>query len=330
MNNYILLFIILSILCITIIIILYNYNYIECFNIESKQYINKKLKYARNLPTGLGDRFGVLLGIFAIGYTISNEDIYISWFSDGHLPTRIYPKNIIMKYVKFPNRIKIVEENELQTINAFEIKQDGGKLEATNAYDIVKPLIPYTISNINFKDLIHFNQNYDSVRKEFSFEIGEIPKNDYFVLHIRGGDKYNEKDMFYTQNIINILENKYKKELNILIITDDTNLSNKYKIKNQINPPTTFIENSNDNSSSTIKALYDLNLLSHSKGIIQHSQSGWSSFSNFPSILRKIPLISTFNYKNNYYRLNDYKKYNGSIEYWFNYDEVDKFINYIS
>merc|ERR1712070_512068 len=45
---------------------------------------------------------------------------------------------------------------------------------------------------------------------------------------------------------------------------------------------------------NTMLALRDLHLLMHAQGIIQQSAHGWSALSNLASLLRDVPLISTY------------------------------------
>jgi hypothetical protein len=65
-----------------------------------------------------------------------------------------------------------------------------------------------------------------------------------------------------------------------------------------------------------------MHLLMHARGIIQHAPMGWSAFSNVASLLRRVPLVSTYvprdtSVEDAFYYPDAFKDRGGAIPYWY-------------
>ena len=285
----------------------------------------KDFIYNRPLNTGLGDRFGVLLGLSTIG-NIYNKKVHYYW-SNSSREDRIYDIDIIKKNVIIPNII--IDDEKKNSNDFFElIHNKGGKIPCGGAYDCIPDLIPNTFDNIsveNSDDIQEFVDGYFEVAEKFDITIGDILEKDYIALHIRGADKrqltpgcYNMEFVNNTSNIVNLISKKFG--LPVLIFTDDIELKKVFNIDNELKYENTF-------TNKTERDLYELKLIMNSKCIIQYSPLGWSSYSNIASLLRKVPLINTCG--DNFSRITDFKNRGSKLDFWFNHNELVPFISSI-
>ena len=277
------------------------------------------LRYGRALDTGLGDRLGVLLGLDTMG-KIFNRSVYYTWTNEKNgRKDRYYSFDNIQKNIIWPNNLKVENKKNTSTTLRTLIHDKGGEFPCTDAYDCIPKLIPKTFDNIDFNiSTTFFQKKYFETVSQFDITIGKLPTVPYITIHIRGGDKKYLDDVKSTQNIINIVQ--YQLNIPVIIVNNDQSLLHNFTIFNKLDFPT-------KNLNKEEKDLYDMRILMNSIGIIQYSPRAWSAFSNIASLIRKVPLLSTYKGKDN--RILDFNSKGGNVDFWYTFDHLNEFINTI-
>lgn len=178
----------------------------------------------------------------------------------------------------------------------------------------------YELENIN---PIVYQETYDKLAKEFNVLYKyehEVIKKPYGVIHLRGIEKiwYAEDYLESTRNIVKFFElHGYN---NWIVITDDINLFERFPSFLTYHVPP--IEN------EAVATFRDFSLLLNATLIVQHSPYGWSSFSNLPAFIRKIPIINTYPTLHNSL-LKDFETNGGLPTNFFNYQQTKEVLKFI-
>ena len=300
----------------------------ECRGING----HRRLKFSRSLQlhTGLGDRISVLVGIAAVARLVSTEPVSIAWSNAEGAVERTYPLKKVREFVKLPSNLAVVSAEKLVGLKLPDIIQDGGQLPPTNGFDGIPQLIPQTLSNFNITNRSSFIASYRQAKREFSIRqrVGPLPDTPYIALHIRGGDRSEDLQRFDTQTVIDLVQQQLS--IPVIAVSDDpTKIP--YRIQGEEcwelphSDPTNPV-------SRTQRDLYDLHILMNACGIIQHAAIGWSAFSNVASLLRDVPLISTYVPRNSsvsdaFFYPDAFRQRGGAPEYWYRHSEAALFAN---
>ena len=146
-----------------------------------------------------------------------------------------------------------------------------------------------------------FEQSYRHVCAELEFRDVEgsgVPKSGYTVLHVRGGDKRTVLTEF---NTVAVLQQIPPGTI-VVVVTDDfvcaAGILREYR-QRQHNASLHIVQlsvaaTSYNSSTKHNKLLRDFTVLLGADAIIQHSPRAWSAFSNSASMMRQVPLLSTW------------------------------------
>jgi hypothetical protein len=266
------------------------------FNNIHTLFNNKNLKFSRNVFSGLGDRFSILLCLAAFA-NVTNTDIYTYWYEGiphNNNRHRFYSLSTIKKYVKFPKKLHILSKKEFDNIT-FNMEDIDSSYSSILDYNVCL----YTDGFKMFKEKYNINKetfisSYKKIISDFDINIDTGIIIEYIVVHLRGEDKIDNIKNYKTIKIIKNIS------LPLIFISNDNNL--KSKITKYVS--NIYLQKNITKKSSTYKSLYDFKLMLNSNGIVQHSPKSWSAFSSVAAMLRNIPLINTYKYPTNLFKNN--------------------------
>lgn len=267
------------------------------------------LRYDRVLETGFGDRISVYMSIAAIAATV-NESVYVWWHecldrSEHHAELCLHEINM---HVKWPANLHVLSKKDFdkETASLPEITYNaGGLLPSNQAFDGVYTTAWKTMRLPGMLTQPHkrsFEKSYRQVCKELRFRNVEgngVPEIGYTVLHVRGGDKRKGLHEF---NTVSVLQQLPPGTI-LVVVTDEpkycAEILREYHLR-QHNASLQIVQLSvvETNNSKSIakqnKLLHDFTVLLGADAIIQHSPYAWSAFSNTASMIRQVPLLSTW------------------------------------
>ena len=158
--------------------------------------------------------------------------------------------------------------------------------------------------------------------------------SEYLCFHLRGNDKARRPGMWDCKYKSNYVIEQIKKncKLPVVLLTDETPENIKSELNIDINQFVIIPFNIQIGKDSwmpdyTTSCIKDMYIMQNSKGIIQHSPHGWSSFSNYFNIVKNTFLISSCDNNYNIYYPDIYSyAFKRKWRNFFNWDEVDEFI----
>ena len=260
--------------------------------------------YNRTICSGLGDRLGALLTVAALA-RISNVDVEMEW-CDGDL-SRVYgnvrahiPEWHGFNYsrVEFldafgvPSNIRLVDK--FTERGRPSVSYVGGELPAEEARDQVYTLASRTTH-------LHKPAHHDDFVRAYHVVGAQLAPRQptthgYVVLHVRAPGKNSyapryvrDPGLFCTRRILSAI---LRRDYPVILISDDLAFA-----QEAVAPHVLPIANGT--------AFEDMALLLGALGIVQHSPTGYSSYSSVPAMARGIPLINTYKGEDHRYRLFD-------------------------
>jgi hypothetical protein len=264
-----------------------------------------RLKYHRELYTGLGDRFSVMIAAQAMARASGAESLVFFWYEDNansgsHL---YYSLSEIQQYVKFPSDMMVVPRPMFNsmTVSMPEFKWEGNSLATCCGYDGIRTLAYKTMGLPDGYSATEaeFLSAYAEVGAEWDIQGVSLPSTlpkRYVVMHVRGGDKYRdvEKDLYCTDRAVDAVSamldtHDLRPHVGIVMITDDTRLAAHFRSRL---PGIITLDKAGSKMESEMR---DLKMMMGAQGIIQHSPLGWSAFSSVIAMTKNIPMINTWN-----------------------------------
>lgn len=255
--------------------------------------------YDRVICSGLGDRLGAMLTVAALA-SVSNVKVEMEWCSSeksrvhGNVHAFIpqwtgfnYSLSEFKSKFQIPFNIEIVDHFTDKTRPS--VSFTGNELAAEEGLDQVYTTASRTTRLLKPTHPLDFIRAYHVVGSQFAERHPTNLSAPYVVLHVRapGHNSYApryERDlsMFCT---LKILRKTLALGHTILVISDD--LSFARAALSPYNETETLVFTNGT-------AFEDMGLLLNAIGIIQHAPTGYSSYSNVPSMARGIPLINTY------------------------------------
>jgi len=266
------------------------------------------LRYDRALETGFGDRISVYMSIAAVAATV-NESVYVWWYdcqtySEHHAVLCLDKINL---HVKWPANLYVLSKEafDRETAGLPEITYNTpGLLASTQAFDGVYTTAWKTVrlpGMLTQPNKLAFEQSYRRVCAQLEFRDVQrhgVPASGYTVLHVRGGDKRTVLTEF---NTVAVLQ-QIPPATTLVVVTDDflcaADILREYRLR-QHNASLHIVQSSvaapsYNSSTKHNKLIRDFAVLLGADAIIQHSVSAWSAFSNTASMIRQVPLLSTW------------------------------------
>lgn len=258
-----------------------------------KQEPNTTWRYNRRVCSGLGDRMCLMFMMSALGRA-ANAIVHVRWCEgEGN---RLYDLSSFRSILGTPPHVVLVPDSvfDAQTAGMPDVLFDHTEIAAREGYDCVYTLGPKTFRAPAPFNTSLFTRAYHSAGRDWTLPRSSPP---YVVLHIRGTDKLdpNLNDFFTTETVRAVAA----AGLHIMVVSDDHPLTESI-LQNTDHVPT-FAPDDN--------VYHHVALLHGARGIIQHSQDGWSAFSSSVALFRGIPLLNTW--KGAFNRIREFEKIGG-------------------
>ena len=319
--------------------------------------------YDRDVCTGLGDRVGALMTLLTLARMYDCK-IYFRWCED---PSIIYksqrehmPKWYGFSYdlsqfkSQFWGRdisryVQILSSQHYESnINYYKslrkVKYIGNEVPTEAGLDQIYTTASKTTSLYVFSPdhkkfmeyykvathmvLLHTFSN-DNFSKENNFD--EYPPK-YIVVHMRVGDlntytpylgSHDHPRVYCTRKVVKAVIQRL--DSNIYVISNNVTWARRII---GLHPRLLYKEKSpqhNDNEDYK-----DFRLLLGASAIIQHANYGWSAFSNNPSMMANIPLITTYKSNKQHFRYDTFRHYGQLPPQFHQCEDLDAFISKIT
>ena len=261
--------------------------------------------YDRTICSGLGDRLGALLTVATLAH-MAAVDVEMEWCSGdlsrvhgnvrAHIPEWTgfnYSRVEFLDAFSVPPSIRLVDRFEDRSLPSISFV--GNELPAEEGRDQVYTLASRT-THLSWP--VHsddFTRAYHVVGAQLASRQPR-PMGPYVVLHVRAPGKntyaptsVRDPSLFCTRRVLrSVLGHGHQ----VVLISDDLAFA-----MAAIAPHSLTVADGT--------AFGDMALLLGATGIIQHSPTGYSSYSSVPAMAHGIPLLNTYTGQDHRYRLFD-------------------------
>ncbi len=156
----------------------------------------------------------------------------------------------------------------------------------------------------------------------------------YIVVHMRVGDlntytpylgSHDHPRVYCTSRVVKTVIQRLDPQTNIYVISNNVTWARQILSQNE---RLQYIEkkHQHDNNNEDYK---DFRLLLGASAIIQHANYGWSAFSNNPSMMANIPLITTYKSDRPHFRFDTFRLYGHLPSQFHQCEDLDAFISKI-